>query len=403
MTLTFEGALQTVKEKVLAAGLVPATEELPLAEVNGRVLAENVAADRDYPPFHRATRDGYAVRSVDLAAAPARLIRLGEVRAGQRYEGIVGAGQCVEIMTGAPLPEGADAVVMIEDTSSRDGQVEVRRGVSPWENTVRKGSEAKAGADVLRRGRVLGAAEAGLLASVGYARVRVLRKPSVAILPTGDELVGVEESPRWYQIRNSNAVTLAAQVRAAGGFPRGLGVAPDERSALRELVNQGLQEDLLILSGGVSAGKYDLVKRVMSEFGAEFYFESVAIRPGKPLTFGRAGGKFFFGLPGNPVSTYVTFELFARPAIRMLGGAEFEFPTFLRARLAKPRRQKLGLTAFLPAQVWMEGSEPTVDVVGWQGSGDLVGVAAANCFLVIRPEQTELAAGAWVDVLPRNE
>jgi molybdopterin molybdotransferase len=402
MTLSFDRALETVKERVQAAGSVSPTERAPLAESCGRVLAEDVRADRDYPPFHRATRDGYALRSADLSAVPCQLALIGEVRAGQHFRGVVARGQCVEIMTGAPLPEGADAVVMVEDTSLRGAQVEVRRGVAGWENTVQKGSEARAGTVVVKRGRVLGAAEAGLLASVGCSDVSVFEKPSVAILPTGDELVDVEASPEWYQVRNSNAVTLEAQVRSAGGSPKVLPVARDDYSALRELIEQGFREDLLLLSGGVSAGKYDLVKRVLAEFGAEFFIEGVAIRPGKPLTFGCARGRFFFGLPGNPVSTYVTFELFARNAIRMLGGAEFECPTFLRARLARPRRQKLGLTAFLPARVWMEGSEPTVDVVGWQGSGDLVGVTSANCFMVIRPEQAELSAGEWVDVLPRN-
>jgi molybdopterin molybdotransferase len=199
-------------------------------------------------------------------------------------------------------------------------------------------------------------------------------------------------------------------VAAAGGLPKQLGIAPDRDEPLRELIREGLCSDLLVLSGGVSVGKYDLVEGALAEFGAEFYFQGVALRPGKPLVFGRACGKFFFGLPGNPVSTFVTFELFVRPAIGLLGGAMFEPPVFLRARLVKPLRpirladkQKTGLTTFMPAHVRVQSGEPMVELVGWQGSGDLVGAAAANCFLVVHPEQADLAAGDWVDVLRKAE
>lgn len=401
--LSFEQALATVKEKLAEASSSPETENLPLAEVQARILAEEVSADRDYPPFHRATRDGFAVRSTDLASLPARLVQVGQVRAGEHFDREVSSGQCVEIMTGAPLPAGADAVVMIEHVRTGEGQVEFERGVAPFENVVRKGSEATAGTAVLRRGRRLGAGEIGLLASVGKARVSVFRRPRISVLPTGDEVVPVEQRPQWFQVRNSNAAALAAQILTAGGIPSIVGVAPDEKAALRRLIEEGLKADLLILSGGVSMGKHDFVEPVLAELGAEFFFQSAAIRPGKPLVFGRLRQKFFFGLPGNPVSTFVTFELFARPAIAALGGASFECPLFLRARLGKPLRHKIGLTAFMPARVEQEGADPIVHLVGWQGSGDLVGVAAANCFLVIHPEQTELSAGDWVDVLPKGQ
>jgi molybdopterin molybdotransferase len=290
---------------------------------------------------------------------------------------------------------------MIEHTRAEGDLVEVERAVAPYENVVRKGSEAPSGRVVLPRGRRLGVGEMGLLASVGQAQVSVFSQPTVAVLPTGDEVVPVGQKPEWFQIRNSNSLALAAQVAAAGGVPKPLGIAPDEVQALRGLIEQGLEADLLLLSGGVSVGKYDFVAQVLSELGAEFYFHGVAIRPGKPLAFGRVRDTFFFGLPGNPVSTFVTFELFARPAIALLSGAEFECPVFLRARLSKPLRQKTGLTAFMPARVELESGDPVVNLVAWQGSGDLVGVAAANCFLVVHPEQSELAAGDWVDVLPK--
>ena len=397
----FEQALSVVREKLAGARPNPAVETLPLDRVRGRVLAEEVTADRDYPPFNRATRDGYAVRSEDLIlqGGTAVLENQGEVRAGEHFAGKVGSGQCVQIMTGAPLPEGADAVVMVEYSRARGRQVDILRGVVPWENVVRQGSEATAGSPVLRRGQRLGAGEMGLLASVGKATVRVFEQPTVAILTTGDEVVPVEQRPDWFQIRNCNAVTLGAQVASAGGVPRQLSVARDEKQSLRRLIQEGLKADLLLLSGGVSAGKYDLVEGVLRELGGEFFFQGVSIRPGKPLVFGRVSDKFFFGLPGNPVSTFVTFELFARPAIGMLQGAGFESPLFLRARLAKPFSQKLGLTAFLPARVEVQNHNPLVSLIGWQGSGDLVAVAAANCFLVVHPDQKEVAAGDWVDIL----
>jgi molybdopterin molybdotransferase len=399
--LTFEQALSVVKEKLAAARISPPAETVPLDRGRGRVVAEEVAADRDYPPFDRSTRDGYAVRSSDLEALPARLECVGEARAGKPWPGNLGAraSACVEIMTGAPLPEGADAVVMVEHTRAEGSRVEALRAVSRYENVVRRGSEARAGSVVLGGGRRLAAGEIGLLASVGRTEVKVFRRPSVAIVTTGDEVVPSGRAPEWFQIRNSNALTLAAAVEAAGGVPKVLGIAPDEIEQLRRLVQEGLESDLLLLSGGVSAGKYDLVEWALTEIGAEFYFRGVAIRPGKPLAFGRAGGKFFFGLPGNPVSTFVTFELFARPALAMLGGGPFEEPLFLRARLGKALHQNTGLTTLMPARVAPQNADPVVNLVGWQGSGDLVGAAAANCFLVVHPEQTELAEGDWVDVL----
>jgi molybdopterin molybdotransferase len=397
--LSFEQALAILREKVSGAHPQPATETLPLGDALGRVLAEEVFADRDYPSFNRSTRDGFAVRSSDVGGTSAVLDLVGELRAGEHFSGRVGPGQCVQIMTGAPLPEGADAVVMIEHASVKGTRVETNRSLGPWENVVRQGSEAPAGGKVLPCGRRLRAGEIGLLASVGRAQVKLFAQPRVAILPTGDEIVSIDQTPEWFQIRNSNAAMLRAQVMAAGGVPLIVGIAPDEKGPLRQMILHGLEANLLILSGGVSMGKYDLVAQTLRELDADFIFHGVAIRPGKPLLFGRARGKFFFGLPGNPVSSYVTFELFARPALRVLAGEDFERPVFLRARLGKPLRNKTGLTTFMPARVGMQNTDPVVTLVGWQGSGDLVGVAVANAFLVVHPEQGDLAAGDWVDVL----
>jgi molybdopterin molybdotransferase len=397
--ISFEQALDTVKEKLAAANLTPATEEVRLEETCGRILAEDVAADRDYPPFNRAIRDGYAVRAADVSAPPLVLRLLGEAPAGGHFAGAVGGRECVYITTGAPLPAGADAVVMVEYAEAQGDQIRIQRAVRAGENVVQQGSEATAGARVLLRGSRLGPGELGLLAAVGKSRPAVFKRPVVAILPTGDEVLPVEQKPEWFQIRNSNAIALSAQVAAAGGIPRRLGIAPDRLETLCEMIREGLDADLLLLSGGVSMGKYDFVERALAQLGAEFWFQGVALRPGKPLVFGRVGGKFFFGLPGNPVSTFVTFELFVRPAIGVLGGASFESAVFLRARLPRPFEQRTGLTMFMPGRLERQSGDPVVSLVSWQGSGDLVGVSAANCFLVVHPNQTRLAAGDWVDVI----
>ncbi|HVA00021.1 MAG TPA: gephyrin-like molybdotransferase Glp [Terriglobia bacterium] len=399
--LSYEQALSTVEEKLSAAKISPQIETVPLHQAWGRILAEDVKADRDYPPFHRATRDGFAVRAQDVPRASVVLKLAGEVRAGEHFPDPVEAGHCVQIMTGAPLPTGADAVIMIEHARVQGEAVEMQRPPEAFENVVRQGSEAEKGRQILPPGRRLGAGEIGLLASVGKASICVCGKPSVAILPTGDEIVPVDQQPEWFQIRNSNSAMLSAQVLSAGAIPCEMSVGPDAKQPLRSLVQEGLKADLLLLSGGVSMGKYDFVEEILADLGAEFYFQSVAIRPGKPLVFGRVHSTFFFGLPGNPVSSFVTFELFARPAIRVLGGGNFERPEFFRARLEQAVRHKAGLTMFMPARVETRDSEPVVRLVGWQGSGDLVGVAEANCFLVIHPEQVTPQIGEWVDVLPR--
>ncbi|HUI41488.1 MAG TPA: gephyrin-like molybdotransferase Glp [Terriglobia bacterium] len=427
--LTFEQALAEVRTRIEVAQPQPALETVPLTAARGRILAEDLAADRDYPPFHRSTRDGFAVHAADVDRVPAALDVVGLARAGDPFAGSVAPGSAIEIMTGAPLPEGTDAVVMIEYTreaaAAGEGtarRVEILRSVTAFENVVCRGSEARAGSRVLPRGRRIGPGEIGLAASIGRAKLKVFVRPRVAILPTGDEVVPLNQPPAWFQIRNSNAMALAAQVEAAGGVPCLLGVAPDTREGLRRLIEEGLECDLLVLSGGISVGKYDFVAEVLAELGAETCFQGVAIRPGKPLTFGRVHERFFFALPGNPVSTFVTFELFARPALAVLGGGRFEPPVFLRARLRKPVRQKTGLSVFMPARVERNGAvdalrqpgaesghacdppqgEPWVELVGWHGSGDLVGLAEANCFLVIHPHQADLAAGEWVDVLPKS-
>jgi molybdopterin molybdotransferase len=254
---------------------------------------------------------------------------------------------------------------------------------------------------VLEPGRRLDYPEIALLASFGREDVEVYRRPRVAVLSTGDEVVEIGETPRSYQIRNSNAWSLAAQVRRAGGEPVVLPIAPDERTRTRELIERGLECDLLLLSGGVSMGKYDLVEAVLAELGAEFFFDAVLIQPGKPLVFGRARERLFFGLPGNPLSTMVTFEVFARAAVELLGGQASAPLPFVHARLARDFRHKTGLTRFLPASLQGFGAEALVHPVQWQGSGDVASLTRSNCFLVAAADREEWKAGDWIALLPR--
>jgi molybdopterin molybdotransferase len=306
-------------------------------------------------------------------------------------------------MTGAAVPSDADAVVMIEHTRHVGDQVNVERAARGGQNIVKRGSEARAGQTLLRPGARLGFAELALAAQVGATQLTVAKRPRVAILSTGDEVVPITALPGPAEIRNSNSVSLAAQTALAGGEPVLLGNAADREEDLREKILMGLREPILVLSGGVSMGKYDLVEAVLRELGAEFYFDAVAIRPGRPAVFGRCRDTFVFGLPGNPVSTMVTFELFVAPAIDLLGGAEARPLPLVEARLGVPMREKPGLTHFLPARVDWPRGEPEVRPLEWQGSGDIVALAGANCFLIVPAETETLEAGERVQILLRKD
>jgi molybdopterin molybdotransferase len=288
--------------------------------------------------------------------------------------------------------------MMVEYTAEAGDKVRIDRAVRAGENVVPTGSEARRGQVLLKRGTKLGPAQIGIAATVGKEKVVVYRRPRVAILSTGDEVVEVGEQPEVQQIRNSNSYSLAAQVTRAAGEAVQLPIAPDDKVRLRSLIQEGLEADLLLLSGGVSMGKYDLVEQVLSEFGAEFYFTGALIQPGRPVVFGRIKkGKqtYFFGLPGNPVSTMATFDLFAACMVAALAGGQSPLRLAI-ATLAQPVKTKPGLTRFLPAILSGEGQ---VALVPWQGSGDMAATARANCYLMVPPERPEMAAGEMVSVV----
>jgi len=446
--LSFEEAYEVVREscrKIAAAGDRP-SEEVLLMQALRRVLAEPIHADRDFPPFARATRDGFAVRAQDLASGVTTLRVVGQVRAGDRYDLPVASGEAVEIMTGAAVPAGADAVVMVEYTQRTSQElnhgghegtqreqfenleaidadeqildisghekpkpqekrtedfVEIQRTVVAGENVVPPGAEAKVGQELLPHRARLGPAQIALAAAAGRASLKVYRKPRVAILSTGDELVEVAEKPGPSQIRNSNSYSLAALVAECGGEAVQLPIAPDEEGKLAELIQEGLKADMLLLSGGVSMGKFDLVEQALKNLGAQFFFTGALVQPGKPVVFGEVGPIPFFGLPGNPVSVMVTFELFARQMVEALSGAEPSRLKSASARLKKDFKTKTGLTRFLPATLDGGLYDPEVVVVPWQGSGDMLAAARANCYLVVPPDREKLAKGEMVTVVMR--
>ena len=400
--LSYQEARQKVIEQITAKKGPRATEQVRVGDALGYVLAQEVKTDREYPPFNRATRDGYAVFAAD-AKAGATLKCTGEIKAGDRVTKELWAETCVQIMTGAAVPSGADAVVMIEHTKRDGDEVRFERAAVTGQNFVPRGSEARAGQTLLTPGMKLGYAELALAAQVGAAELKCAQKPRVAILSTGDEIVPVDSIPGRFQIRNSNSVSLAAQVRLAGGKPVLLGNAMDREDDLSSKIRRGLQEDLLVLSGGVSMGKYDLVEKVLRELETEFYFDEVAIRPGRPAVFGKCGEKFVFGLPGNPVSTMVTFELFVVPAVDLLSGAEARGLPMVEARLGEAMNEKPGLTHFLPARMEGQGAEREVKALKWQGSGDVSALGKANCFIVVPPEKEKLDVGERVEVIVRRD
>jgi len=385
-------------------------ERVELAAARGRVLARAITADLDQPPFARSTRDGFACRAEEISSH-AWVPVAGATHAGEIPSGPLPQHAAWEIMTGAPVPAGADAVVMIEHTERAADRIRLLdgRSVSPSDNIVAQGAQSRRGDELLPTGTVLGAGQIALAASCGYPSVEVYARPRVAILTTGDELVPVDETPGPGQIRNSNGSMLEALVVGAGGDLWMTLRAADNAESLDAALSVSAEADLLLISGGVSAGKYDLVEPALQRLGATFHFTGVQMQPGKPLVFGeapRAGlGKTlpFFGLPGNPISSAVTFLLFAAQVVRALGGARETAPGFGMARLSRTtdRKGKPGLTRFLPGRYSWNEKSGSMDVatVSWHGSGDLPAFARSNCCVVIPEDVGVIDEGAMVRIL----
>jgi len=369
-------------------------EPVALLDSLHRILREDVLSDADSPRFDKAIRDGFAVRFEDLSQVPVELVVVGESRAGAGADVVVGQGQCCEIMTGAPLPQGANAVVMVEHTDRpAPDKVLIRKTARENEGLLRRGAEARKGERILESGRKIGLADLGLLAGAGKSTVLVSKKPRVAVIATGDELVNVDEIPQAGQIRNSNTYTICAQLREAGAEPVILGIGRDNLEDLRGKIGRGLEHDLLLVSGGVSMGKYDLVEAVFAEFGIEVLFDKIAMKPGKPTVFGHRGETFVFGLPGNPISTMVAFHMFVRPLILSLLKASNTSSEILEAKLEGSAKCDPERAALVPALVRFEAGHYRIKTAPWKGSSDLVGLARANALIMIPRRAGSLEAG----------
>ena len=396
--LEFEEARQVVIDITRTLPQPVAMENVPLLNAHGRTLAEAILADRNYPALRRSLRDGFAVLSRDV---PGTLRVKGEIRAGETEKAPLQSGEALEIMTGAPVPDEADAVIMVEHViRSENGEtVTIGKGAEPGQFINDRGSEAKEHAVLIEASTRLDASHIATLAMVGSTMVPVFLQPTVAILSTGDEIVDLDLAPGPHQIRNSNSFMLASCVSAAGGIPVILPIARDTPEALRPLLEEGLKGDMLLISGGVSAGRYDLVKPTLKELGAEFHFDRVRIQPGGPVTFGTARGKPIFGLPGNPGSSLVTFQLFAQPALEILSGQRQPILPLLRATFEAPFRHKFGLTRFLPARLSSDGEH--LRHIPWQGSSDIPALSKANAFLVAEHDRETWNIGDSIRVMPK--
>ena len=377
------------------------SEDVPLPQVLNRILAEDIVADTDLPPFDRAQMDGYAVRAADVAKVPASLKIVGESAAGAGWHHEMKAGEAVRIMTGAPVPVGADAVQQVELTREMDSQVEILQRVERGRSIVARASEIKSGETVLRAGERINAAMIATLASFGYAQVTVARRPRVAVMATGSELVDVNQKPGRDQIRDSNNYTIEAYASKSNAIVERLPLAGDDTEELQRNIRAAAElSDVLITSGGVSMGIYDFTKAALKELGAEIFFERVALRPGKPTVFARLGNCLVFGLPGNPVSVAVTFSLFARTALLAMQGATDTMLMEQPAVLARDIKGSLDRESYLPAVLRTdEKGIALAEPLKWGGSSDFVSFAKASVLVNISAGAGKTTAGSVVRVV----
>jgi molybdopterin molybdotransferase len=413
---------------VLARAGVLEDEFVDLDGALGRVLAEDVESGADLPPFDKSAVDGFALRSRDAAEAPVTLRMKAVLSAGEIWAGAVGEGECVKIMTGAPLPKGADSVVMVEDTespalkphadmpraggpkagesytgvgaSSDSGAVLVKKKAVPGGNVCVRGEDIKKGETVLAKGDVILAPEIAVLASAGRSGARVVRPPEVGVLTTGSEILEPGSSLGPGKIWNSNGPMLAALSRAAGCRVEYLGIAGDDREALRRLFTRGFEKDLLLVSGGVSMGDYDLVPQVLKDEGVEILFHKVRVKPGKPLLFARRGKCLVFGIPGNPVSNFVVFHLFIRPAIDKMSGKGNGGPGFTKAFIEREFSTRSDRVHVVPSRFRVVDGRVSVSPFTLNGSADIVACARCNSLIVFESGAYTLKEGSEVTILP---
>ncbi|NUO07510.1 MAG: molybdopterin molybdotransferase MoeA [Candidatus Brocadia sp.] len=389
--------------KIVADVVGPLPSKMaPFESALGFCLAQDVQSDIDMPPFERSAMDGYAVIAEDTAAAPVELTVIEDIAAGHMPTKKVARGQASRIMTGAAVPEGANAVVKFEETEDlpTSNRVKILRPIDRGRNISKRGEDMQIGQTVLHKGISIRPQEIGILATVGKSRVEVFSAPTIGIISTGDELVDVGSQPSVAQIRNSNGYSLSAQARRLKAEVEILGIVRDTKEEISNIMRRGLQKDILILSGGVSMGEYDLVGDVMKDLNTRIYFEKVALRPGKPVIFGKKDKTFIFALPGNPVASFVTFELFIYPAIRKMMGFTDIHRNTVKASLETEILVRRRRREYRPAILRMQNNMWLVSPVEWHGSADLLATTRANCLLIVREDAEKLALGQMVDVIP---
>lgn len=381
-----------------AAPVSPRMTTLALDEALNHRLAEDLAADRDYPPFDKSQMDGYAIRCVDVARTPVVLQNLGEIAAGQVSHHPLTPGKAIAIMTGAALPPGADGVVPVEDTEPAGDHVRILRADNPGRYIARKGDDIAAGSTLLSRGTLLTAAQVAAAAMVGASRLCVFARPRVGVLSTGDELVTASQTPIGAQIRNSNSPMLMALLRQLGCEPIDLGIVRDDPAAIRSKLEEGLTCDVLMVSGGMSMGTHDHVPRLLGEIGCTLRITKLRIKPGKPFVFGDRAGRFVFGLPGNPVSGFVcVIRLASRLLERLAGGTPRE--KWVTGQLETPLASNGPREFYQPCQIRRNSSATTITPMGWKGSADLFTLASANGLLVRPENDSSRGAGDTVSAL----
>ena len=400
-------SIEEARTRVLAEALPLPAECVPLPDTVGSVLAEDIVATHSVPPFDNSGMDGYAVRAMDIVeaapASPVRLVISATIPAGHVATAALAPGQAARIMTGAPIPEGADAVAQSEITSEEDAYVDIYEPVRPGKNIRRAGEDVMSGDRVLSTGMILGPAEIGLLASLGHPTVSVHRRPKVAIISTGSELVEVDQPLGPGQIRNSNSYSIRALCRQMGVEATAFGIVPDDYEATRKAIEAGLDYDVLLTSGGVSVGKFDFVKDVQDELGVERRLWGVAMKPGKPLAFGVRGKTLVFGLPGNPVSAMVSFELFVKPALlRLMGHRKTTRPLY-PAIIEEDIANADGRTYVVRVRAWWEDGAWHASSTGAQGSGILRSMVGANGLAFVPGGVRGVKAGETVEFLLLRE
>jgi molybdopterin molybdotransferase len=389
------------RARIVAAFRPLGSEQVGLAQALGRVLAEDVAARLTQPPADVSAMDGYAVRSVDVASVPARLRIVGQAPAGSSYDRAVGPGEAVRIFTGGPLPEGTDTIVIQEDTTAEGDHVTVREGAARGTYVRPAGLDFRAGDVLLRRGRLLTSRDIGIAAAMNAPWLRVTRRPRIAVLATGDEVVMPGDPIGRHQIVSSNGLSLAAFVTACGGDPIHLGIAPDDRDALRRMAEAAVGADLLVTSGGASVGDHDLVQAVLGEAGMQVDFWKIAMRPGKPLMFGRIGATAVLGVPGNPVSSLVCATMFLRPAIDAMLGREIEVEPQPTALLGRDLPANDSREDYLRARLSYDAQGRRVATpFDRQDSSMLSLLSKADCLVVRPPRAPAISAGSVVDIVP---